>query len=124
MLIVSQLHLLSILAVFPAFLHSPPLLRSFGFPPSVAKQPPTLIAFLLFQMVLSPIESVVAIGMNHLSRKFEWEADAFACEIDEKHPAADGGVVPAAKADMGERLGNALISLHVENLSTVWVDWL
>jgi STE24 endopeptidase len=26
--------------------------------------------------------------------------------------------------DMGDRLGRALISLHVKNLSTVWVDWL
>ena len=27
-------------------------------------------------------------------------------------------------SDMGPRLGRALISLHVKNLSTVWVDWL
>ena len=30
---VSQLHIFAILALFPAFLHSPPVLRSFDFPP-------------------------------------------------------------------------------------------
>lgn len=47
---VSQLHIFSILALFPAFLHAPPVLRSFDFPPSVAAKPPTIIAFLLFQV--------------------------------------------------------------------------
>lgn len=27
-------------------------------------------------------------------------------------------------SDMGDRLGRALVALHVKNLSTVWVDWL
>jgi STE24 endopeptidase len=25
---------------------------------------------------------------------------------------------------MGDRLGRALVTLHVKNLSSVWVDWL
>ena len=52
--------------------------------------------------------------MNALSRKFEWEADAFAYEF-QSH---------LKYADLGDRLGKALITLHVKNLSTVWVDWL
>ncbi|KAF7986892.1 hypothetical protein HWV62_12652 [Athelia sp. TMB] len=117
MLAFSQLHIFTILALFPAFLHAPPLLRSFDFPKAVAAQPPTIIAFLLFQMILTPLEAVVGIAMNALSRKFEWEADAFACELQDK--LADPGM-----KDMGDRLGRALITLHVENLSTVWVDWM
>jgi len=117
LLCISQLHLFTILALFPAFLHAPPVLRSFDFPPSVAARPPTLIAFLMFQMILTPMEAVVKIGMNFLSRKFEWEADRFACELQDKLKAED-------MTDMGERLGRALITIHVENLSTVWVDWL
>lgn len=50
MLAVSQLHIFTILALFPAFLHAPPLLRSFDFPKAVAAHPPTIIAFLLFQV--------------------------------------------------------------------------
>jgi STE24 endopeptidase len=68
-------------------------------------------------MILSPLESVVSIGMNAISRSFEWEADRFACELEHKYPSDD-------TKNMGDRLGRALITLHVKNLSTVWVDWL
>jgi STE24 endopeptidase len=117
LLCISQLHIFTILAFFPAFLHAPPLLRSFDFSKAVAARPPTIIAFILFQMILTPLEAFVGIGMNALSRKFEWEADAFACELQEKLGSDD-------MKDMGNRLGKALITLHVKNLSTVWVDWL
>jgi STE24 endopeptidase len=117
LLCISQLHIFTILALFPAFLHAPPFLRSFDFPKSVAAHPPTIIAFMLFQMILTPLEAVVGIGMNAISRKFEWEADAFACELQDKVGSED-------MKDMGDRLGKALIALHVKNLSTVWVDWL
>ncbi|KAI9068966.1 hypothetical protein FKP32DRAFT_1587294 [Trametes sanguinea] len=117
LLCLSQIHIFTILALFPAFLHAPPLLRAFDFPPSVAAKPPTIVAFLLYQMLLTPLEAVVAMLMNAVSRRFEYEADRFACQLqtmleDEK------------MADMGDRLGRALVTLHVENLSTVWVDWL
>jgi STE24 endopeptidase len=121
LLAVSQIHLLAILALFPAFLKSPPLLLSFNFPPSVAQNPPVLLAFMLFQMVITPAEAVVGMLMNAVSRRFEWEADRFACELS----VPEGDRVEGKEVvDMGGRLSNALISLHVENLSTVWVDWL
>lgn len=117
MLALSQLHIFTILALFPAFLQAPPLLRAFDFPAHVAARPPTIVAFLLYQMLLTPLEAIVGITMNAVSRRFEYEADRFACELhstlkDEK------------MVDMGDRLGRALIALHMENLSTVWVDWL
>ena len=68
-------------------------------------------------MILSPLESVVGIAMNAVSRSYEWQADQFACELEHMHPSAD-------TKDIGDRLGRALITLHVKNLSTVWVDWL
>ncbi|TBU22859.1 peptidase family M48-domain-containing protein [Dichomitus squalens] len=117
LLSVSQLHIFSILALFPAFLRAPPLLRAFDFPPQVAAKPPTIVAFLLYQMLLTPLEAVVGILMNAVSRKFEYEADRFACEL--QNTLGDSKM-----ADMGDRLGRALTALHVENLSTVWVDWL
>ncbi len=68
-------------------------------------------------MLLTPMEAVVGIAMNAVSRRFEYEADRFACELQTQ-------LDEPAMADMGDRLGRALIALHVENLSTVWVDWL
>jgi STE24 endopeptidase len=68
-------------------------------------------------MILSPLESVISIGMNAITRHFEWEADRFAVELQDKLKSED-------MKDMGDRLGRALTALHVKNLSTVWVDWL
>jgi STE24 endopeptidase len=53
LLAVSQIHIFGILAAFPAFLHAPPVLRSFGFDKAVSAQPPTIVAFLLFQVSLN-----------------------------------------------------------------------
>lgn len=116
-MVISQFHIFTILALFPAFLHAPPLLRSFDFPKAVAAHPPTVIAFLLFQMILTPVEAIVGIGMNAISRRFEFQADKFAVELQDQ-------LKDEKLADIGDRLGRALITLHVKNLSTVWVDWL
>jgi len=117
LLVVSQAHIFSILALFPAFIHAPRFLRAFDFPADVATRTPTIPSFILFQMILMPLEAVIGMGMNAISRRFEFEADRFACELQHKLKSED-------MQDMGDRLGKALITLHVENLSTVWVDWL
>ncbi|KAN0109054.1 Peptidase family M48 domain containing protein [Russula decolorans] len=125
LLFVSQLHLFTILALFPAFLNAPPLLRSFGFSDSVAARPPPIIAFFLYQMLLTPLEAVVGMALNAVSRRFEYQADRFACELSAIIDAdAASDKEKEAMKDMGTRLGRALVSLHAENLSTVWVDWL
>ncbi|VDC05236.1 unnamed protein product [Peniophora sp. CBMAI 1063] len=117
LLIVSQIHIFAILAAFPAFRHSTLLLRSFGFPPEVAANPPPIISFLLYQMVLTPLEATVGMAMNAVSRRYEYQADKFAAELPTLVKDDDA-------RDMGVRLGRALVQLHVKNLSTVWVDWL
>jgi STE24 endopeptidase len=74
-------------------------------------------------MLLTPLEAVVGMALNAISRRFEYQADHFACELPailRLESAAD----KEGMKDMGTRLGRALINLHVENLSTVWVDWL
>ncbi|KZT01940.1 uncharacterized protein LAESUDRAFT_730636 [Laetiporus sulphureus 93-53] len=117
LLLISQAHIFTILGIFPAFLHAPAVLRAFDFPADVATHPPTIVAFLLFQMIVAPFEAVVGVAMNALSRRFEYQADNFACKLR-------GMLKVEEMADMGDRLGRALITLHQENLSTVWVDWL
>ena len=59
----------------------------------------------------------MSIGMNAVSRHYEYEADRFAVELQDQ-------LREPSMRDMGERLGRALVALHVKNLSTVWVDWL
>jgi STE24 endopeptidase len=86
---------------------------------------------MLFQMILTPFEALFKLAMNALSRRFEWQADRFAIELghspsDEKSNSAETKTEDGNKDedDIGARLARALIALHVENLSTVWVDWL
>ena len=60
--------------------------------------------------------------INAVSRKFEWQADYFAADLPRR--VGEKLVPEQGVASMGDRLGVALITLHVKNLSTVWVDWL
>lgn len=68
-------------------------------------------------MILTPLEAIVGTCLNAISRQFEWQADRFAVELQDRLKVEE-------MADMGDRLGRALITLHVKNLSTVHVDWL
>ena len=71
LMVISQLHLFAILAFFPAFLYAPSLLTAFDFPSSVSKNPPQIIAFLLFQLILIPLKAFISIGMNAVLHQFE-----------------------------------------------------
>lgn len=98
-----QLHLFACFSMFSAFLHNRSLYLSFGF---TAVQP-TMIGFLLFNDIFQPFECVLQFGLNLLSRKHEFEADAF-----------------AQKCGYADDLAKALIKLLSENLSTMDADWL
>jgi len=117
---VSQFHLFFILMAFTIFQHSPPVLKSFGFSNTVARKPPTLIAFYIFQLILTPTEAVLSFFMHAISRHFEYQADHFAADL----PARLGSryVVEKELPSIGDRLGKALVTLHVKNLSTFHVD--
>ena len=52
-------------------------------------------------MVLTPLEAVVSMALNAVSRRFEYQADRFACELRTQLKSDD-------MADMGARLGRAL----------------
>ncbi|KAJ6589032.1 metalloendopeptidase [Mycena capillaripes] len=114
---ISQLHIFTICVLFPAFLHAPPFLTSFDFSKAVAAQPPGVVVLVLFLIILTPLEAFVNIIMHAVSRHFEWQADRFVCELQDK-------LADPKMSDMGDRLRRALITIHVKNLSTVWVDWL
>jgi STE24 endopeptidase len=100
---VSQVHLFSIFALFSAFVHNNSLYESFGF----HSQHPILIGFIIFNDILQPIETFLTFAMNLLSRKFEYEADAYAVRLE-----------------YGDDLAKSLVGLHKENLSSVDADWL
>ncbi|WP_321289809.1 M48 family metallopeptidase [uncultured Sunxiuqinia sp.] len=85
------------LFVFSLLINSPALSQALG----VAK-PNFHIGLIAFGILYSPLSSIIGIGMNMLSRKNEYEADAF-----------------AAKHYDGEPLASALKKLSVKNLSNL-----
>ncbi|KAG5439640.1 hypothetical protein PCK2_000774 [Pneumocystis canis] len=63
--------------------------------------------FVLYNDILTPINSILTFFINIYTRQKEYEADAF-----------------AAKLYYTKDLARALIKLHVQNLSTMDADWL
>ncbi|CAO3647311.1 unnamed protein product [Mucor fragilis] len=100
LLAVNQVYLLSIFWLFSFFIHNKQLYQDFGF-----NTMPTLIGFLLFQFIYSPIESVIGFLQHVYQRKNEYEADAY-----------------ALKLGYASTLRSALIKLSVKNLGGFNVD--
>jgi STE24 endopeptidase len=99
----SKFHMFYIFALFSVFIENNSLYSSFGFHNSH----PIIIGFILFSDALAPMDAVVKLLMNILSRKFEFEADAFATDLG-----------------FQKELARSLIKLQVQNLSTMDADWM
>ncbi|KAK2788478.1 hypothetical protein FQN53_003624 [Emmonsiellopsis sp. PD_33] len=100
---IAQFHMFYIFALFSAFVNNKSLYQSFGF----HNEMPIMIGFLLFSDALAPMDAVVKLLMNILSRKFEFEADAF-----------------AVKLGYSTELAKSLLKLQIQNLSTMDADWM
>lgn len=59
-----------IFALFSAFVNNRSLYQSFGF----IKEQPIMVGFLLFSDALAPMDAIIKLLMNILSRHFEFEA--------------------------------------------------
>jgi STE24 endopeptidase len=103
MLLIAQVHLFTVFATFTAFVHNKSLYHSFGF----YNQYPILVGFLLFNDILQPLDTFLSFAMNLLSRTYEYQADEY-----------------AIKLNYGPELSQALINIHLENLSSMDADWL
>ncbi|BFZ55648.1 zinc metalloprotease [Savitreella phatthalungensis] len=102
LLAISQVHLFAVFALFSAFINNRSVYRSFGFPPGAM---PIVVGFFLYNEILQPVDAVLQLAMNMLSRKHEYEADAFAKDLGK-----------------GDELCQALVKLQVKNLSTMDPD--
>ncbi len=100
---ISQAHFFYIFALFSVFINNRSLYADFGF---VAERP-IIIGFLLFSDALAPMDMVIKLLMNILSRRYEFEADAFARGLG-----------------FEQDLARSLIRLQIQNLSTMDADWM
>lgn len=99
----SQVHILYIFTLFSVFINNKSLYNAYGF----HKEFPIIIGFILFSGALSPMDTVVKYLMNVVTRKFEFQADAFAKQLG-----------------YASELSRSLLKLHIQNLSTMDADWL
>eukprot|EP00823_Brevimastigomonas_motovehiculus_P005578 TRINITY_DN4152_c0_g1_i1.p1 TRINITY_DN4152_c0_g1~~TRINITY_DN4152_c0_g1_i1.p1 ORF type:complete len:442 (+),score=43.85 TRINITY_DN4152_c0_g1_i1:29-1327(+) len=95
-------HSFALLYVFNQFMYNDVLYTAFGF-----EEHPVVIGLILFQFLWTPIERVLGFALTVLSRKFEFQADRFACSLH-----------------FGEALEQGLIKLHEKNLGDMNPDWL
>lgn len=98
-----QAHFFYIFALFSVFVNNNSLYADFGF----HSQHPIIVGFLLFSDILGPLDNVIKLLMNILSRRFEFEADAFANNLG-----------------YNTELSRSLIKLQIQNLSTMDADWM
>ncbi|RMJ20870.1 CAAX prenyl protease [Aspergillus sp. HF37] len=102
LLLIAQAHMFYIFSLFSAFVNNRSLYQSFGF----VNEQPIMIGFLLFSDALAPMDAIVKLLMNILSRHFEFEADAF-----------------AKRLGYSDNLAKSLLRLQIQNLSTMDADW-
>ncbi|KAK0383795.1 hypothetical protein NLU13_9706 [Sarocladium strictum] len=100
---ISQVHIFYIFTLFSVFINNNSLYSAYGF----HKEHPIIIGFILFSGALSPMDTVVKYLMNVVTRKFEFQADAFAKQLG-----------------YASELSRSLLKLHIQNLSTMDADWL
>ncbi|KAH8773338.1 putative CAAX prenyl protease 1 [Hyaloscypha sp. PMI_1271] len=100
---ISQAHFLYIFALFSVFINNTSLYESFGF----HEEFPIIIGFILFSDALAPMDTVIKLLMNILSRRYEFQADEF-----------------AQKLGYSTELARSLIKLQIQNLSTMDADWM
>lgn len=89
--------------LFSVFINNHSLYSSFGF----LKEHPIIVGFILFSDALAPMDLVINLLMHIVSRKFEFQADAF-----------------AKKLGYPEQLARSLLKLQIQNLSTMDADWM
>lgn len=65
-----QFHMFYIFALFSVFINNSSLYQSFGF----HKEFPIIIGFILFSDALAPMDTVVKLLTNIISRTFEFQA--------------------------------------------------
>jgi len=100
---ISQIHFFYIFTLFSVFINNKSLYESFGF----HNEYPIIIGFILFSDALAPMDTIIKLLMNILSRRYEFQADEFAKNLG-----------------YSTELARSLIKLQIQNLSNMDADWM
>merc|ERR1712110_1254908 len=103
-LVISEVHIFFMFALFGYLYHLQPLYTAFGFPD---EQPVLIGLMIILQFITAPYNAILNFAMTALSRRFEFQADEFGKSLGR-----------------AEKLCAALIKLNNDNLSYPIYDWL
>ena len=104
-IIISEVHIFAMFALF-GYLYTHQLLyAAFGF--TDGERPVLIGMMIILQFITAPYNAVLDFAMTALSRRFEFQADDFACGLGRS-----------------EKLQSALIKLNNDNLGFPIYDWL
>merc|ERR1712045_980920 len=103
-IVIGQVQIFLMFALFAYLSKSKPLYLAFGFEDS---QPVLIGLMIVLQYITAPYSAVIGFLMSVLSRHFEFQADEF-----------------AAKMGKAKDLQSALVKLNNDNLSFPIYDWL
>ena len=106
MLALSQVHIFCLFYLFSLFRSNADLYESFGFDRPTSHFP-TIVSLMLFSFLYSPVEAVLGFAINVSSRRYEFQADAY-----------------AARLGYAVELREALIKISVKNRGMMWPDWM
>lgn len=109
-----------VFALFSVFINNRSLYQSFGF----RKEFPIIIGFILFSDALAPLDTVIKLLMNVLSRKFEFQAGSYHPSFHPQEYLTELIDEFAVKLGYSKELAKSLIKLQVQNLSTMDADWM
>ncbi len=105
-LIIAQVHIFLMFALFGYLYQNQLLYTAFGF--DQGERPVLIGLVVIMQFVTAPYNAVLDFAMTALSRRFEFQADDFAATV----------------LGRGEKLQSALIKLNNDNLGFPIYDWL
>lgn len=121
LLLISQVHLFYMFALFSVFINNQSLYHAFGF----TRERPIMIGFILFNEVLAPTDSVIKLLMNIMTRKMEFEAGMLhGCMIMKIYANVLGIDNFSLKLGYSAELASSLIKLQIQNLSSMDADWM
>lgn len=109
-----------IFALFSVFINNKSLYQSFGF----FNEQPIMIGFLLFSDALAPMDAVIKLLMNILSRRFEFQAGASSSRLCHYRNQLTYVDEFAQNLGYSEQLAKSLLKLQIQNLSTMDADWM
>lgn len=107
-LMIAQVLIFTNFFCYGLVMNSEQMYTDFGF---IGGDRPVIIGLMLFSFLFSPVDHVIGFAMNMLSRRFEYQADAFAKDLGYAHQLR-AGLVAISTENKGDLNPDSLYSAY------------